>query len=233
MQFAKKCDCCKNGLTPGALKCRARSDEECSAMRPLDDTHDPALTSWVESANDAATDFPMQNLPYGRFRRAPAEDWRIGVAIGDQVLDLRRAGVIDSDNMNRLMRSSAEARKALRLTLSQALRRGSARQAQLQGALLAQSGVEMGLPCHIGDYTDFYTSIHHATAVGKEKLEDIQLQRKINDLCQEIGALVVAQKRNEAPDDAAAHIDAKVAEIAEIEKQQAANDLGDGQAAAS
>jgi hypothetical protein len=73
----------------------------------------------------------------------------------------------------------------------------------------------------------------HATAVGKEKLEDIQLQRKINDLCQEIGALVVAQKRNEAPDDAAAQIDAKVAEIAEIEKQQAANDVGDGQAAAS
>ena len=73
----------------------------------------------------------------------------------------------------------------------------------------------------------------HATAVGKEKLEDIQLQRKINDLCQEIGALVVAQKRNEAPDDAAAQIDAKVAEIAEIEKQQAANDLDGGQAAAS
>jgi hypothetical protein len=69
----------------------------------------------------------------------------------------------------------------------------------------------------------------HATAVGKEKLEDIQLQRKINDLCQEIGALVVAQKRNEAPDDAAAQIDAKVAEIAEIEKQQAANDLDGGQ----
>jgi hypothetical protein len=71
----------------------------------------------------------------------------------------------------------------------------------------------------------------HATAVGKEKLEDIQLQRKINDLCQEIGALVVAQKRNEAPEDAAAQIDAKVAEIAEIEKQQAANDADDGQAA--
>jgi len=72
----------------------------------------------------------------------------------------------------------------------------------------------------------------HATAVGKEKLEDTRLQRKINDLCQEIGALVVAQKRNEAPADAAAQIDAKVAEIAEIEKQQEANDLDGGQAAA-
>ncbi|MCU1467214.1 MAG: hypothetical protein JWM72_3142 [Actinomycetia bacterium] len=74
----------------------------------------------------------------------------------------------------------------------------------------------------------------HATAVGKEKIEDVRLQKKINDLCQEIGALVVAQKRNEAPDDAAAQIDAKVAEIGEIEKQMEANDLadaGDGSAA--
>jgi hypothetical protein len=75
----------------------------------------------------------------------------------------------------------------------------------------------------------------HATAVGKEKLEDTRLQKKINDLCQEIGALVVAQRRNEAPDDAAAQIDAKVAEIAEIERQQAANDISgnSGEAAAS
>ena len=59
----------------------------------LDDTHDPALDSWVESANDPATDFPIQNLPFGRFRRDDDSDWRIGVAIGDQVLDLRRARV--------------------------------------------------------------------------------------------------------------------------------------------
>ena len=63
----------------------------------------------------------------------------------------------------------------------------------------------------------------HATAVGKEKIEDARLQKKINELCQEIGALVVAQRRNEAPDDADAQIDAKVAEIAEIEKQIEAN----------
>lgn len=64
----------------------------------------------------------------------------------------------------------------------------------------------------------------HATAVGKEKLDDVRLQKKINDLCQEIGALVVAQRRNEAPEDATAQIDAKIAEIAEIEKQMEAND---------
>ena len=63
----------------------------------------------------------------------------------------------------------------------------------------------------------------HATAVGKEKLEDTRLQKKINDACQEIGALVVAQRRNEAPADAAAQIDAKIAEIADLEKQQEAN----------
>jgi hypothetical protein len=76
----------------------------------------------------------------------------------------------------------------------------------------------------------------HATAVGKEKLEDTRLQKKINDLCEEIGALVVAQRRNEAPADLEAQIDAKVAEIAEIEKQMEANRVADatesGEAAA-
>ncbi len=69
----------------------------------------------------------------------------------------------------------------------------------------------------------------HATAVGKEKLDDTLLQKKINGLCQDIGALVVAQRRNEAPDDAAAQIDAKIAEIAELEKQQASNSVADGE----
>jgi len=72
----------------------------------------------------------------------------------------------------------------------------------------------------------------HATAVGKEKIEDVRLQKKINDLCQEIGAHVVAQKRNEAPVDAPAQIDAKVAEIAEVEKQMEANSAaGEAEAA--
>ena len=68
----------------------------------------------------------------------------------------------------------------------------------------------------------------HATNVGKEKIEDARLQKKIRDLCEEIGALVVAQKRNEAPADAVAQIDAKVAEIAELEKQQEANNVASG-----
>jgi fumarylacetoacetase len=134
----------------------------------LDATHDPALRSWLESANDPATDFPIQNLPFGRFRRADDMDWRIGVAIGDQVLDLRRAKLIETYEMNRLMQLTREPRQALRRAISEGLRHGSAQGAQFRAALVPQSGVEMGLPCEIGDYTDFYTSIHHATSIGRQ-----------------------------------------------------------------
>jgi fumarylacetoacetase len=134
----------------------------------VDATHDPGLTSWLESANDPATDFPIQNLPFGRFRRADDMDWRIGVAIGDQVLDLRRAKLIETYQMNRLMQLTREPRQALRRAISDGLRTGSAQEAQFRRALVPQADVEMGVPCEIGDYTDFYTSIHHATAVGKQ-----------------------------------------------------------------
>ncbi len=70
----------------------------------IDETHDMDLTSWLQSANDPATDFPIQNLPFGRFRRADDVDWCIGVAIGDQVLDLRRAKVVETHDMNLVMR---------------------------------------------------------------------------------------------------------------------------------
>jgi fumarylacetoacetase len=133
----------------------------------LDETHAASLASWVSSANDPATDFPIQNLPFGRFRSAPGEPWRIGVAIGDQVLDLQSLGVVDTPDMNCLMAAGSATRRALRLTLSRGLRHGSEVQARFASALRAQSEVEMGLPCHIGDYTDFYTGIHHATTVGK------------------------------------------------------------------
>jgi len=134
----------------------------------LDDTHDPALMSWVESANDPMTDFPIQNLPLGRFRRPDELDWRIGVAIGDQVLDLRRTRTIDSDNMNRLMRFRRPARLALRRAISSGLRHGNDLEEGFREALIPQAEVEMGVPCEIGDYTDFYTSIHHATSVGRQ-----------------------------------------------------------------
>jgi len=133
----------------------------------IDATHDPALRSWLASANDPATDFPIQNLPFGRFRRADDMDWRIGVAIGDQVLDLRRARLIETHDMNRLMRLLPAARTALRHAISEGLRAGSPNEAVFREALVPQSRVSMGLPCRIGDYTDFYIGIHHASSVGK------------------------------------------------------------------
>ena len=133
----------------------------------IDDTHDAALQSWLASANDPATDFPIQNLPFGRFRRSADAAWSIVVAIGDQVLDLRRAGLIATDDMNALMATSAVERSALRAAISKGLSAGSATEARWRDALLPRSALEMALPCAIGDYTDFYTGIHHATTVGK------------------------------------------------------------------
>jgi fumarylacetoacetase len=134
---------------------------------PLDDTHDPALDSWVDSANAADTDFPLQNLPFGRFRESDAGPWRLGVAIGDQVLDLAAAGLVEHGDMNRLMQAAPPERRALRQRLSQGLARGAATEAAWSAALRPQSAVALGLPCDTRDYTDFYVGIHHATAVGK------------------------------------------------------------------
>lgn len=134
----------------------------------LDHTHDPALQSWVASANAPDTDFPIQNLPFGRFRLEDDPAWRIGVAIGDLVLDLRAARVIDSSDINSLIHLLPETRRIVRQAISQGLRVGSAQQDTFKAALHAQSTVELGLPCVIGDYTDFYTSVHHATTIGKQ-----------------------------------------------------------------
>ena len=133
---------------------------------------DADLHSWVASANHPASDFPLQNLPFGRFRLGPQADWRIGVAIGDQLLDLRAAGLIDHHDMPRLMAQPSEARRRLRQLMVNGLQLGSPQQTQFQAALHAQAQVEMGLPCEIGDYTDFYTSIHHATTIGKQLRPD-------------------------------------------------------------
>ncbi|MBU1359665.1 MAG: fumarylacetoacetase [Gammaproteobacteria bacterium] len=130
-------------------------------------THDPKLRSWVPSANQADCDFPIQNLPFGRFRpHGSADALRIGVAIGDQVLELKATGLVDTDDMNALMARTPAERQALRAAISAGLAEGSAEQAAWSALLRPQSGVELAVPCRIGDYTDFYTGIHHATAVG-------------------------------------------------------------------
>ncbi len=152
-------------------------------MQILNETHDPALRSWVASANQAQTDFPIQNLPFAVFRRqGSTEAYRGGVAIGDQILDLAAvaaSGVLSGaaaaavqaasgDSLNALMALGQPAWSSLRLALSRALREGSAEQAKLAACLAPQAAAEFNLPARIGDYTDFYTSIHHASNVGRQ-----------------------------------------------------------------
>jgi fumarylacetoacetase len=136
-------------------------------MENTDKTNDPALTSWVQSANDPASDFPIQNLPYGRFRLPGEHIWRAGVAIGDQVMDLSTLGHRHCASIEQLMDATPAQRRALREELSEAFRSGSARENELRKELHTQKDVELGVPCRIGDYTDFYTGIHHAVTVGK------------------------------------------------------------------
>jgi fumarylacetoacetase len=147
----------------------------------LDETHDPALRSWVASANEPQTDFPIQNLPFGVFRRR-GERWRGGVAIGDRILDLDAvaasvamegdaAMALDrarAETLNELMALGARPAKALRLALSRLLRKGSPHAADATRWLLAQDDAEYRVPARIGDYTDFYASVHHATNVGRQ-----------------------------------------------------------------
>lgn len=151
-------------------------------MTSLNETHNPQLTSWVISASTSGSDFPIQNLPFGVFKRAgSAEAFRVGVAIGAQILDLTAAQAAGAftgaaataaqaccaPTLNGFMALGSAAWSALRLAVSRALREGSALQATLRPCLLAQDAVEYALPAHIGDYTDFYTSVHHATNVGR------------------------------------------------------------------
>ncbi len=155
-------------------------------MTTLNETHDVALRSWVASANAADTEFPIQNLPLAVFRRrGKNEVFRGGVAIGAQIVDLAAAltcGLFDKDaagparaaaqavcgdSLNPLMALGPAAWSALRLALSRALRERAPAQQQLEPCLVAQVDAEFALPARIGDYTDFYTGIHHATTVGK------------------------------------------------------------------
>ena len=148
----------------------------------LNETHDAGLQSWVASANTGKSDFPIQNLPFAVFRRkAGDEAFRGGVAIGDQVLDMaavRDAKALPAEvqaqveaaahgQLNALMGMNPAQWSALRLALSRALRVGAKEEAALKTCLVPQSDVEYTVPAQVGDYTDFYTSVYHATNVGK------------------------------------------------------------------
>ncbi len=149
-------------------------------MTRLNETHDPSSMSWVASANSPGCDFPIQNLPFGVFRRRGSyETFRCGVAIGDQILDLAAAQALlqgecesamsacSGSTLNALLALGAGHWTALRLALSRALRAGAPQAERLAPCLVPQQQAEYSLPAQIGDYTDFYSSIFHATTVGR------------------------------------------------------------------
>jgi len=143
----------------------------------LDETHQPARRSWVEGASGHA-DFPIQNLPLGVISTGDGAP-RGGVRIGDQVVDLAKlceSGMLDGDaliaamaasgsTLNPLLALGAAPRRALRRQLSELLSDGRHR-ALIEPMLLDVAQCRMHLPAAIGDYTDFYVGIHHATNIG-------------------------------------------------------------------
>lgn len=140
------------------------------------------LRSFVPVAPDS--DFPLENLPYGVFRRPDGGPARVGVAIGDQILDLHvleeharletsalaAPRMFHQPSLNRFLSAGRDVWKRVRARIQQLL---SAEHPELRDdanlrslALVPQTGCELLLPCEIGDYTDFYSSRHHATNVG-------------------------------------------------------------------
>ncbi len=141
-----------------------------------DETHDPALASWVASA-DGHADFPIQNLPLGVFSTGGGEP-RIGAAIGDMIVDvggLGEAGLLEERwraaltqrTLNAWFAQGRDEGRALRRSLS-ALLSDEAQRRAVEPHLVSQDEATMDLPCAIGDYTDFYVGIHHAMNVGKQ-----------------------------------------------------------------
>ncbi len=154
-------------------------------MPKPDETHDPALRSWIDSANEPGGDFPIQNLPFGVFTRLDSDEGpRIGVAIGDGILDVagcvkgellegigpETACALCADSLNQFMSLGRSAWSSARGALSRLLAAETATlrdNADVRERLVvAPDAARLHLPAVIGDYTDFYASIHHATNVG-------------------------------------------------------------------
>ena len=135
----------------------------------IDDTHDPALESWVEAANAPDSDFPIQNLPFGIFRsrKNRREPPRGGVAIGDRILDLAALGVRTGPTLNALAAQGRPVWRTLRKELSRVLSKKNRGYKRLAKHLVPMTGAELLLPVSVGDYSDFYAGIHHASNVGR------------------------------------------------------------------
>ncbi|HBR39402.1 MAG TPA: fumarylacetoacetase, partial [Sulfitobacter pontiacus] len=134
------------------------------------------LTSWVESANSADTDFPLNNLPYGVFSTDTLEP-RCGVAIGDMVLDMAAVEaedlillhfdpVFDVPYWNDVMDLGPDAWATLRARLTDLLATGSPDQAKVAPHLVPMADIRLHMPIVVSEYTDFYAGRHHATNVG-------------------------------------------------------------------
>ncbi|PXW24762.1 fumarylacetoacetase [Paraburkholderia caballeronis] len=156
-------------------------------MTALNPTHDPARRSWIESANQPDTDFPIQNLPFGAFERDGEP--RAGVAIGEHVVDLRAlrdSGLVEAGSdaaiaceaaadgtLNRLMAMEPRYASALRAALSDLLKSDAPQRArvdeQVRALLPRVDEVALRLACEVGDYTDFLTSLHHTERHGRYK----------------------------------------------------------------
>jgi fumarylacetoacetase len=139
----------------------------------VNDANDPTLTSWVASAQ--GSDFPIQNLPLGIFSAHDSER-RACVAIGDYILDLPAIADLLEEEwradlsqpvLNAWFARGPSAQRALRTRLSELLSDARYRD-DIEPLLIGQSEATMHLPCIVGDYTDFYVGIHHATNVGKQ-----------------------------------------------------------------
>jgi fumarylacetoacetase len=155
--------------------------ERLVANNALDETHDPSRRSFVEQANEPATDFPLQNLPLGVYSTREDRSPRLGVAIGDQIFDLKRASKLDllpkaipfealeETSLNALFALGNDALRELRASVADLLDQGASGNAvkQRESDLLAPAAQStMHRPTRVANYTDFYAGVYHAIAAG-------------------------------------------------------------------
>src|SRR5215469_15148937 len=145
----------------------------------LNETYDPARRSFVETANLPGSDFPIQNLPFGVFRSDAGEKPRVGVAIGDQIVDVSAAAALfqgeaamaaqacGAPSVNALMSLGPPAWSALRLALSRELAAEAGGRAGLRPHLTPMAAAQMRMPVAFRNFTDFFASIFHATNAGR------------------------------------------------------------------
>lgn len=157
---------------------------EANGLVTLNRSHDPERRSWLASANDPATDFPIQNLPFGVFREGGVS--RGGVAIGDRIVDLARAarnglfsgaaaeaaGAASGTVLNPLMRLGRAHTSALRAALGDLLdaRTDDAHRVRIKGCLIPMSAAELQRPAEIPAFTDFLCSVDHTGRMGNGNL---------------------------------------------------------------